>query len=200
MHDADHLQPRFLCSIYAHSPGPSCGPASSCVRCRLSSCTAPAACFYESNLTIPTYLALTLVASVVGGIGYLGTATDTTSLNDALYLMSLSPPLPKVNTILSVVDLPQPATPIFTDNACAVGLDTVKVKRRWSIDMHFHWIRDRIKENQFSISWIPGTTNLADFFTLEALPGTHEARSLHATPFCRPLRFLSLPPSHRLPP
>ena len=89
------------------------------MRCRLSSCTAPAACFYESNLTIPTYLALILVASVVGGIGYLGTATDTTSLNDALYLMSLSPQSPKVNaapysSTPSMLSAPQLSSPFST--------------------------------------------------------------------------------------
>ena len=128
---------------------------------------------------------------VVGGIGYLGTAADTTSLNGAVFAISslLDVVVASVaegeygsvfvnakhavgtRTILAALGYPQPATPIFTDNACAVGLatDTVKVKRGKSIDMRFHWIRDRIKQNQFSVSWIPGTANLADFFT-KALP------------------------------
>jgi hypothetical protein len=31
--------------------------------------------------------------------------------------------------------------------------------------MRFHWIRDRVRQGQFIITWFPGTTNLADFFT-----------------------------------
>ena len=31
--------------------------------------------------------------------------------------------------------------------------------------MNFHWIRDRVRDGQFSIVWKPGNTNVADFFT-----------------------------------
>ena len=47
--------------------------------------------------------------------------------------------------------------------------DTVKVKRSKSIDMRFHWIRDRIRQGHFTVSWVAGAANLADFFT-KALP------------------------------
>ena len=62
---------------------------------------------------------------------------------------------------------PQGVTPIISDNNCAVGLanDTVKHRRSKAIDMRFHWIRDRVRQGQFSVSWAPGKTNLADFFT-----------------------------------
>ena len=41
---------------------------------------------------------------------------------------------------------PQGVTPILCDNLFAIGLatDTIKQKRSKSIDMRFHWIRDRI--------------------------------------------------------
>ena len=35
--------------------------------------------------------------------------------------------------------------------------------------MQFHWIRDRIKQKQFCVTWRKGAHNLADFFT-KALP------------------------------
>ena len=33
------------------------------------------------------------------------------------------------------------------------------------IDMRFHWIRDRIAQKQFIVTWRKGADNLADFFT-----------------------------------
>jgi hypothetical protein len=65
----------------------------------------------------------------------------------------------------------QPATMLWTDNECAEGLanDTLKIKRSKSIDMRFHWVRDRIKQGQFTVKWQKGADNLADFFT-KALP------------------------------
>jgi hypothetical protein len=37
------------------------------------------------------------------------------------------------------------------------------------LDMQFHWLRDRIDQGQFSVLFVPGKKNLADFFT-KALP------------------------------
>ena len=73
--------------------------------------------------------------------------------------------------MLAAIGYPQPPTPILCDNKCAVGLanDTVKVKRGKSIDMRFHWIRDRVRQGQFTVEWVAGEDNLADFFT-KALP------------------------------
>jgi hypothetical protein len=62
---------------------------------------------------------------------------------------------------------PQGRTHISCDNSCAVGLanDTAKHRRSKAIDMRFHWIRDRIRQGQFDVSWEPGSGNLADYFT-----------------------------------
>ena len=62
---------------------------------------------------------------------------------------------------------PQPATPIQVDNLFAVGLanDKIKAKHSKSIDMRFHWIRDRVRQKQFKIQWCKGSDLLADFFT-----------------------------------
>ena len=45
----------------------------------------------------------------------------------------------------------------------------VKIKRTKSIDMRFHWVRDRIRQGHFQVQWRKGAHNLADFFT-KALP------------------------------
>ena len=42
--------------------------------------------------------------------------------------------------------------------------------------MHFHWVRDRVRVGHFTIKWIKGIDNLADFFT-KALP-VHEHQTL----------------------
>ena len=62
---------------------------------------------------------------------------------------------------------PQPPTPIITDNTTAAGIanDTVKQKRSKAIDMRFYWIRDRIRQKQFTVFWRKGTLNRADYMT-----------------------------------
>jgi hypothetical protein len=72
-----------------------------------------------------------------------------------------------LRNILHSLGYPQSATTIFCDNACAVGIatDTLTPRRTKSIDMNFHWIRDRVRQQQFHITWLKGANNLADFFT-----------------------------------
>jgi hypothetical protein len=62
---------------------------------------------------------------------------------------------------------PQAATPITSDNSTAIGIGNRKSKQRRSkaIDMRYHWIRDRVDQRHFTLSWAPGATNRADFFT-----------------------------------
>jgi hypothetical protein len=59
-----------------------------------------------------------------------------------------------------------PAT-ILCDNTTAIGLanDSIKQNRSKAIDMRFHWVRDRIRQKQFCIAYIPTTENLADYTT-----------------------------------
>jgi hypothetical protein len=66
---------------------------------------------------------------------------------------------------------PQPPTPIFCDNEVAIGLanGSVTLKMSKSLDMRFHWLRDRIQQGHFRVLFIPGAVNIADFFT-KALP------------------------------
>jgi len=72
---------------------------------------------------------------------------------------------------------PQPPTPIQTDNDTATGLanETIKQKHSKTIDMRFHWIRDRIQQKQFHVFWKPGHTNMADYFSKHHAPGHHRA-------------------------
>jgi hypothetical protein len=62
---------------------------------------------------------------------------------------------------------PQGATDMQCDNECAYGIanDTVKQRRSKAIDMRYHWVRDRVRLNQFTVTWAPGKDNRADFFT-----------------------------------
>eukprot|EP01034_Spumella_vulgaris_P028684 gene28684-35585_t len=90
-----------------------------------------------------------------------------------------------IRTTLCDLGYPQGATPLVSDNQCAVGVANRSVKQRRSkaIDMRYHWIRDRVSQKHFNVSWRPGKTNLADFFT-KSHPASHhrEMRSLYVKP------------------
>jgi hypothetical protein len=124
--------------------------------------------------------------SVAGGIHYLGT-TDPYFINAPIHCHSTGIPVvcaavseseyagvfsnTQIGTdernCLASLGYPQPPTVVFCDNECAVGLanSTVRAKKSKSIDMRFDWIRDRVKQLQFLVEFIPGALNLADFFT-----------------------------------
>jgi hypothetical protein len=134
--------------------------------------------------------------SVAGGFHFLGTA-DPTFLNPPIHCFSSQ--IPVVTAAVSETEyaaafangraavserealynlgFPQPPTPIHCDNECAVGLAnrTVTAKMSKSIDMRFHWIRDRVSQLQLAISHLPGAINLADFFTKSLPVATHQA-------------------------
>jgi hypothetical protein len=80
-----------------------------------------------------------------------------------------------IRNILADLGYPQSATPIISDNQCAVGVAnrTVKQRRSKAIDMRYHWIRDRVSQGHFTVTWRPGKTNLADFLT-KAHPVKHQ--------------------------
>ena len=134
-----------------------------------------------------SYLSRPQARSVAGAIFYLGNAHQPTHINGCVH--ALSSIIPSVvasvaeaeyaalfqagqegswlRNILSSLGYPQPPTVILCDNKCAVGiaLDTIKPKRTKSIDMRYHWIRDRVRQGQYVVTWRQGTDNLADFFT-----------------------------------
>ena len=134
---------------------------------------------------------------VAGGITYFGNATSPTHVKGAVHvhscildvvvasdaeceyasLYSLARMDTWLRATATVLGYPQPATIIFCDNACAVGIatDTVKLNRTKSIDMRFHWIRDRVRQGQFVVEWHQGANNLADFFTKPLPVHIHQA-------------------------
>ena len=62
---------------------------------------------------------------------------------------------------------PQPPTPIQVDNTTAKRFidGTLKENRTKSIDMKYHWLKDRQQQRQFNFYWKQGKYNLADPFT-----------------------------------
>jgi hypothetical protein len=72
-----------------------------------------------------------------------------------------------IRLILERMGHPQMATPIQTDNSTAAGVinNTVQPKRTKTMDMRFHWLRDRETLKQFRIYWRLGKQNLADYWT-----------------------------------
>ena len=68
----------------------------------------------------------------------------------------------------------QPPSPLQTANAMADPVCNGKMqpKRKKSMDIKFHWIRDREFQKQFIIYWRPGISNYADYWTKHH-PGTY---------------------------
>lgn len=155
-----------------------------------------------------SYLSRPKARSVAGGVFYLGNNNQPTTINGPCLTLSTIIPVvvssvaeakyaavfinakegASLRAILDSLGYPQPTTDILCDNMCAVGLasDTVTPKKTKSIDMQFHWTRDRVRQKQFTVTWRQGAHNLADFFT-KALP-VHLHRTL------MPL-LVSIPPT-----
>ena len=134
-----------------------------------------------------SYLSRPQARSVAGGVFYLGNSQNPTAINGPCLALSTIIPVvvssvaeaeyaavfmnakegSALRTILDSIGYPQSTTEILCDNMCAVGLasDTITPKQTKSINMQFHWIRDRVKQQQFLVTWRKGVHNLADFFT-----------------------------------
>jgi hypothetical protein len=71
---------------------------------------------------------------------------------------------------------PQPPTTILFDNTTAIGLanDNIKMKRSKAIDMRFHWIRDRVRQNQFYLVYIPTKEKITDYMTKNLRKDIHD--------------------------
>jgi hypothetical protein len=87
-----------------------------------------------------------------------------------------------LRTTLEELGHPQPPKPLKTDNTTATGYSngTIKQKSTKAMDMHFYWIKDRVKQGQFKVYWGPGYRNLADYFTKHHSPAHHKImRKIH---------------------
>ena len=144
-----------------------------------------------------SYLSRNNARSVAGAIFYMGNKDHAEFINGSV--LAISTIIPAVvasaaeaeyaalfiaaqeavdlRNILDSLGYPQQPTTILCDNLCAVGLasNTVKQRKSKSIDMRFHWLRDRIAQNQFLVKWRKGALNLADFFTKILPVAAHRA-------------------------
>jgi hypothetical protein len=134
-----------------------------------------------------SYLCRSHSRSVAGAVLFLGNHNDPTRINGSIHVFSSIIPCivasageaeyaalfaagqyaSSIRTTLSDMGYPQGSTIIMCDNTCAIGIatDSVKHKRSKAIDMRFHWIRNRIRQSQFTIAYIPTQQNLVDYFT-----------------------------------
>jgi hypothetical protein len=71
---------------------------------------------------------------------------------------------------------PSDPRPLETYNTTAIGYNngTIKQKRTKAMDMHFYWIKDRVKQGKFNVYCGPGCQNLADYFTKHHSPAHHK--------------------------
>jgi hypothetical protein len=148
--------------------------------------------YHASDMILHThsdasYLSRSRARSVGGGLHYLGWRDQPDRINGPLLATTFIIPvvcqavmeaeygasfhngkiIARLRTNLEAMGYQQPATPLQVDNLCAVGIanDTLAARKSKSIDMNFHWIRDRVRQKQINVYWKPGAGNLADFFT-----------------------------------
>ena len=71
------------------------------------------------------------------------------------------------HTVLASLGYPQHPIVLITDNECAAGIANNKLTacKSKKIAMRYHWIRCRIRLDEFQCKWLPGKLNYADFFT-----------------------------------
>ena len=104
----------------------------------------------------------------------ISTVVDSATAAEYAALFIAAQAATSLRMTLAELGYPQAATPIICDNQCAVGIanNSFTQKRSKTIDMRYHWIRDQVNLGNYTVSWEPGATNLADFFT-KAHPVEH---------------------------
>jgi len=148
-----------------------------------------------------SYLSESRAKSRIGGYGYMGSNNAPTFRNGAVTNISktfdcvvsssaegeygaayiVARDAVYIRAIAKALGYPQThPTIILCDNSTAVGLanDTVKIAKTKSIDMRFHWLRDRVRQRQFAVKWVKSGANIADFFT-KALPVNQHVARMH---------------------
>jgi hypothetical protein len=104
----------------------------------------------------------------------------------------------------------QPPTPLQTDNSTVFGIldETIKHKCLKAMDMRYHWLTNRFRQQQFDVYWRPGCENLGDYHTKHHsaqhhtdMRGLilHEANSLQVLRGCVKLLPLPHPPRRARP-
>jgi hypothetical protein len=173
----------------------------------------PVLIFYASDMVLQgysdgSYLSVSKARSRAGGCGCFGWE-GSERLNGMVYAKStildvivssaaeceygalylLGRDMVWLREIARALRYPQKATKLKTDNKCADDLanGTAKLSKSKAMDMRFHWIRDRVKQGHFEVSWIAGKENIADFFTKALPPSVHMRLVQRLTghlPFC----------------
>jgi hypothetical protein len=79
-----------------------------------------------------------------------------------------------IRIILEELGHVHPPTPLQSDNAMADGVINGKVqpKQTKAMDMRFHWLRDKERQQYFHIYWKPSKLNYADCWEKHH-PGAH---------------------------
>jgi hypothetical protein len=99
----------------------------------------------------------------------------------------------------------QPPTPLQTDNSTAYRIvnETIKQKQSKAMDMRYHWLTDRVRQQQFDVYWRPGRENLGNYHTKHHSAQhhkdihhliLHESNSLQVLRGCDKLLPLPQPP------
>jgi hypothetical protein len=99
----------------------------------------------------------------------------------------------------------QPPTPLRADNSTAFGIlnETVKQKRSKAMDMRYHWLTDRVRQQQCDVFWRPGRENPGDYHTKHHSAQhhkdmrhliLHQANSLQVLRWCVKLLPFPQPP------
>jgi hypothetical protein len=148
----------------------------------------PATCVLH-GFSDASYLSRSHARSVAGAYLFLGNFNKTTQINGPIHVFStiipcivasageaeyaalfaLGQQAAALRTILCDMGHPQQPTILLCDNTTAIGIamdmDTIKQKQTKAIDMRFHWIRDRVRQQQFIITYISTHDNIAYYFT-----------------------------------
>ena len=134
-------------------------------------------CFFSSNyqekpskarLNEPIYIVCPVIKSIT---------KSAAEIKIAARFINMQEVVPLRHT-LTFFNRPQHATPIQVENTTAAGFTnkTIKQKRSESIDMHFYWMQDRARQEQFKIRWHPGKHSMGDYFTKSFSPADHAAK------------------------
>ena len=151
--------------------------------------------YTDSNLKHPN--------SKTGGFFFLGREDDPEWVNGPIFTQSKLQPITaaaaseaeyigcfmngksalSIRQGLDAFGYPQKTTPFKGDNAASIGAanDTCVTKNSRYVDAKFHWFRDRVRRQDFSITWIRSEDNIADAFT----------KALTAIIFRRLLQYLA---------
>jgi len=100
-----------------------------------------------------------------------------TSVTEAEYsaVFNTTQDIITIHKTLITLGHPQPPTPIITDNtvACGIVTNNYKPEKTRAANMRYQYLHDKLNEQLIDISWDPGHSNLADYFTKNFHPSHH---------------------------